>query len=62
MLFKYMGLFDSENLWIHPERIEPTYELIHNLKNDIYLEEDGVPVILKKEKQQFSKQELCTKV
>lgn len=48
MKFDYMGLFDSDSTWIHPERIEPTYELIHNLKNDIYLEEDGVPVILKK--------------
>ncbi len=37
-----MGLFDSENIWIHPERTEPTFELIYNLKGDIYLEEDGV--------------------
>lgn len=48
MLFKYMGLFDSENLWIHPERTEPTYELIYNLKNDIYLEEDGILLTVKK--------------
>ena len=43
-----MGLFDSENLWIHPERTEPTYELIYNLKSDIYLEEDGVFHTIKK--------------
>lgn len=48
MNFKYMGLFDSEEIWIHPERTEPTYELIYNLKNDIFLEEDGVFHTIKK--------------
>ena len=48
MKFDYMGLFDTDSSWIHPERTEKTYELIFNLKNDIYLEEDGKPLTLKK--------------
>ncbi len=48
MKFDYMGLFDSDVLWIHPKRTEKTHELIYNLKNDIYLEEDGNPIILQK--------------
>ena len=43
-----MGLFDTDDVWIHPERTEKTYELIYNLKNDIYLEEDGKPITLRK--------------
>ena len=48
MKFDYMGLFDTDRVWIHPERTEKTYELIYNLKNDIFLEENGNPVTLKK--------------
>lgn len=48
MKFDYMGLFYTDNPWIHPERTEKTYELIYNLKNDIYLKEDGKPITLKK--------------
>lgn len=39
--FEYAGLFQSGREWIHPERIERTYEIIYVTEGEVYIEEAG---------------------
>ena len=39
ILFSGAGLFSSDRDWIHPERIEKTYEIIYVKKGDVYMSE-----------------------
>ena len=38
--FKHTGLFRSEKDWIHPERIEETFEIIYVTHGDVFLREE----------------------
>ncbi len=46
--FYTMGLFTTDDEWIHPERTEVTYEVIFVTEGDVYLEDNGVEHHLKK--------------
>ncbi len=35
----YAGLFENDGDWIHPERVEPTYEILYVTKGEVYLTE-----------------------
>ena len=37
--FKTAGFFNTDREWIHPERIEKTYEIIYVTKGDVYMSE-----------------------
>ncbi len=39
--FRAAGLFNTDRDWIHPERIEKTYEIIYVKKGDVYMSEDN---------------------
>ena len=39
--FVYAGLFHSHREWIHPERIESTYEIIYVTEGEVFLEDGG---------------------
>ncbi|MBQ8350680.1 MAG: helix-turn-helix transcriptional regulator [Clostridia bacterium] len=43
-----MGLFTTEEEWIHPVKCESTYELILVSGGRVYIEEEGVPYALEK--------------
>ena len=46
--YDYAGLFSTDNIWIHPERQEVTYEIILVMEGTVFIEEDGVPYVLEK--------------
>lgn len=46
--YVYAGLFVTDSEWIHPERVEETYEIICVVAGAVHLEEDGVPYTLGK--------------
>lgn len=48
IIFKGMGLFDTNSEWIHPEKVEITYEIIYVTHGTIYLFEDDVRYVLNK--------------
>lgn len=39
--FVRSGLFTTEKEWIHPERLEETYEIIYVVKGEVYMNDDG---------------------
>lgn len=39
--FVNMGLFVTDEVWLHPERRESTYELVHVVSGTVYLEDGG---------------------
>ena len=39
--FVYAGLFQSQGEWIHPDRIESTYEIIYVTSGEVCLEDGG---------------------
>ena len=39
IVFSYAGLFSTETEWIHPKRIEKTYEIICVTKGQVYMRE-----------------------
>ena len=39
--FVYAGLFQRQGEWIHPERMESTYEIIYVTSGEVFLEDDG---------------------
>ena len=41
ILFDYAGLFHSQSEWIHPERVEKTYEIIYVTEGEVFIEEAG---------------------
>ena len=43
-----MGLFTTDEEWIHPVRREVTYELLLVTKGHVYIEEEGQPYALQK--------------
>lgn len=45
--FTYAGLFESRGPWIHPERVEETYEIIYVVEGEVCLEEDGKNLVAK---------------
>lgn len=46
--FRGMGLFETDADWIHPDRVETTWELILVRAGDVFLENDGTRYALKK--------------
>ena len=46
--FQGMGLFETDEEWIHPERTECTYELIVPVSGTVYLEEEGQEHVIEK--------------
>ena len=46
--FSYMGLFSTDDTWIHPDRTEVTYEIIYVVSGDVYIESAGQRFHLKK--------------
>lgn len=45
--FDYMGLFVSDGLWIHPKRVESTYEIICVLSGEVWIAEDNTEYCIK---------------
>ena len=39
--FVYAGLFQRRGEWIHPERVETTYEIIYVTSGEVFLEDGG---------------------
>lgn len=39
--FVAAGLFNTDTEWIHPERVEKTYEIIYVTRGEVFLEENG---------------------
>jgi AraC-like DNA-binding protein len=39
--FVYAGLFQRKGEWIHPERVESTYEIIYVTSGEVFLEDGG---------------------
>lgn len=37
--FAMAGMFKSDNEWIHPDRVENTFEIIYVLKNEVFIKE-----------------------
>ena len=46
IVFSYAGLFSTEAEWIHPKRIEKTYEIIFVTKGKVYMREGEREYIL----------------
>jgi len=46
--YEYSGLFKTEEVWIHPERSEVTYEIIYVTEGVVHLLENGVEYSLEK--------------
>lgn len=46
--FSGIGLFDANSPWIHPARVEETYEIIYVISGTVYIKEDEEEFILKK--------------
>lgn len=46
--FSGMGLFLSDEEWIHPERVEVTYEIIYVVSGNVYIKEEDCKYCLKK--------------
>lgn len=46
--FVWMGLFTTEERWIHPEKNEKTNEIIYVVKGEVHIEEDNREYSLKK--------------
>ena len=46
--FHYAGLFHTEREWIHPERVESTYEIIYITRGNVFLREGDREYSLKK--------------
>lgn len=44
----WAGMFSTNKQWIHPERIESTYELIYVLNGTIYIRENDTDYVLTK--------------
>ena len=47
VIFSYAGLFSTETEWIHPKRIEKTYEIICVTKGQIYIQEGDCEYLVK---------------
>lgn len=39
--YVYAGLFTTDNVWIHPKKIETTHELIYVTSGEVFIEENG---------------------
>ena len=39
--FVWMGLFTTDEIWIHPERREETYEIMYVVKGTVHIEEES---------------------
>lgn len=46
--YNYAGLFKSDKEWIHPDRVESTYELIRVTKGEMYMNDNGTEYCVKK--------------
>ena len=46
--FHYAGLFRTEREWIHPERIETTYEIIYVTKGEVWMREGETEFCLRR--------------
>ncbi len=47
--FNYAGLFFSDGQWIHPDRVEETYEIIYVTGGEVYLHDEALgELVLKK--------------
>lgn len=57
--FEFMGLFQTEEEWIHPKRTEQTFELIYVTEGDVFLEEEGTPIHLSKGDLYLLRPHLC---
>ncbi len=45
--FHFAGLFQNEGEWIHPDRVETTYEIIYVTRGEVWLREEDREVCLK---------------
>lgn len=42
--FEYAGLFEAPGSWIHPERVERTWEIIYVVRGEVHLTQAGEPL------------------
>lgn len=47
--FSHCGLFETESEWIHPERTEPTYEIICVIDGEVHIAEENCEYSLQKD-------------
>lgn len=45
--FEYAGLFEAPGLWIHPERVERTWEILCVVRGEVCLWQEGEEIILR---------------
>ena len=42
IIYDYMGLFTTDDNWIHPTSTESTYEIIYVTNGNVYIKEDDI--------------------
>lgn len=59
--FRAAGLFSTDEEWIHPERVESTYEIIYVTRGEVYMKEGEKDIYIKEGQLALLEPHVCHK-